>query len=343
MSGPLARAGILLSLGIAGIAASSSIGDVSWRLGLPSRGVSAAPGAAALPVDTAIWKSYKWRSLGPDRGGRSLTVTRRSRTSERRILRRDRRRAVEDDRRRRRPGRRSPTIRSPAPRSARWRSRSPIRTSSSSAPAKRASAATFGRATASTSRRDGGKTWQHVGFKNSDAIAKIRIHPTNPDIVFVADFGKYGVPSEERGLYKTTDGGKTWRKVLDRGPRHRRGRHLDRPSQSERHLRGNVGGVSQRVYDVEWGSGEWSVQVHRWWRHLDRHHAGAGTPGRPGRQDWRRGLGSRPQSGVHARREREGRLVPVRRRGRHVDPRQRQSKHPPTRLLLHAHYSRSKE
>jgi photosystem II stability/assembly factor-like uncharacterized protein len=65
---------------------------------------------------------------------------------------------------------------------------------------------------------DAGKTWAHVGFKNSDAISKIRIHPTNPNIVFVADFGKYSVNSEERGVYKSTDGGTTWRKVLDRGP-----------------------------------------------------------------------------------------------------------------------------
>src|SRR5579871_6113968 len=61
---------------------------------------------------------------------------------------------------------------------------------------------------------DAGKTWTHVGFGNSDAISKIRIHPTNPDIVFVADFGRYGTPSDERGLYKSTDGGKTWQRKL---------------------------------------------------------------------------------------------------------------------------------
>jgi len=61
---------------------------------------------------------------------------------------------------------------------------------------------------------DAGKTWTRVGFANSDAISKIRIHPTNPDIVFVADFGRYGSPSEERGIFKTVDGGKTWKKVL---------------------------------------------------------------------------------------------------------------------------------
>jgi photosystem II stability/assembly factor-like uncharacterized protein len=61
---------------------------------------------------------------------------------------------------------------------------------------------------------DAGKTWAHVGFKDSDAISKIRIHPTNPNIVFVADFGKYGATSDERGIFKSTDGGSTWKKVL---------------------------------------------------------------------------------------------------------------------------------
>src|SRR6478672_1067037 len=61
---------------------------------------------------------------------------------------------------------------------------------------------------------DAGKTWTQVGFRNSDAISKIRIHPTNPDIVFVADFGLYGKESDERGIFKSTDGGKSWKKVL---------------------------------------------------------------------------------------------------------------------------------
>ena len=63
---------------------------------------------------------------------------------------------------------------------------------------------------------DAGKTWTHMGFRDSDAISRIRIHPTNPDIVFVADFGKYGGPSAERGVFKSTDGGTSWRKVLFR-------------------------------------------------------------------------------------------------------------------------------
>ena len=63
---------------------------------------------------------------------------------------------------------------------------------------------------------DAGKTWTHVGFSDSQAISKIRIHPSNPDIVFVASFGKYGAPSDERGVFKSTDGGRTWKKTLFR-------------------------------------------------------------------------------------------------------------------------------
>jgi photosystem II stability/assembly factor-like uncharacterized protein len=66
---------------------------------------------------------------------------------------------------------------------------------------------------------DAGKTWTHVGFSGSDAISRIRIHPARPDVVFVASFGKYGAESDERGVFKSTDGGKTWRKTLFRDAR----------------------------------------------------------------------------------------------------------------------------
>ena len=66
---------------------------------------------------------------------------------------------------------------------------------------------------------DAGKTWTHVGFSDSQAISKIRIHPTNPDVVYVASFGKYGAPSDERGIFKSVDGGKTWKKTLYRDAR----------------------------------------------------------------------------------------------------------------------------
>jgi photosystem II stability/assembly factor-like uncharacterized protein len=63
---------------------------------------------------------------------------------------------------------------------------------------------------------DAGKTWTHVGLADTQAIAKIRIHPANPDIVYVAAFGHPSAPNPERGVFKSIDGGKTWKKTLFR-------------------------------------------------------------------------------------------------------------------------------
>jgi photosystem II stability/assembly factor-like uncharacterized protein len=61
---------------------------------------------------------------------------------------------------------------------------------------------------------DGGKTWKNIGLKDGRHIIRIIIHPRNPDIVWAAVVGHLFGPNEERGVFKTTDGGKTWRKVL---------------------------------------------------------------------------------------------------------------------------------
>jgi photosystem II stability/assembly factor-like uncharacterized protein len=61
---------------------------------------------------------------------------------------------------------------------------------------------------------DAGKTWKNVGLKDSRAIGKVIVNPTNPDIVFVAALGHPYGPNTERGIFRTTDGGKTWEKVL---------------------------------------------------------------------------------------------------------------------------------
>ncbi len=61
---------------------------------------------------------------------------------------------------------------------------------------------------------DAGRTWQHMGLADTYTIPRIVIHPTNPDIVFVAASGHEWTTNVERGVYKTTDGGKTWQKVL---------------------------------------------------------------------------------------------------------------------------------
>ena len=61
---------------------------------------------------------------------------------------------------------------------------------------------------------DGGKTWKNMGLKKSFQIGALAIHPENPDVVWVGALGRLWGPNEDRGLYKTTDGGKEWKKVL---------------------------------------------------------------------------------------------------------------------------------
>jgi photosystem II stability/assembly factor-like uncharacterized protein len=61
---------------------------------------------------------------------------------------------------------------------------------------------------------DAGKTWTHMGLAGTQTIGRILIHPTNPDIVYVAATGHEWTDNPDRGVFKTTDGGKSWRKVL---------------------------------------------------------------------------------------------------------------------------------
>lgn len=61
---------------------------------------------------------------------------------------------------------------------------------------------------------DGGENWKLMGLENTERISRILIHPENPDIVYVASLGHLWGPNEERGLYKTEDGGQTWNRIL---------------------------------------------------------------------------------------------------------------------------------
>jgi photosystem II stability/assembly factor-like uncharacterized protein len=61
---------------------------------------------------------------------------------------------------------------------------------------------------------DAGKTWQHIGLENTNTIARVVVHPTNPSIVYIAAGGNEWSYNADRGVYQTTDGGKTWKKIL---------------------------------------------------------------------------------------------------------------------------------
>ncbi|HEX3704508.1 MAG TPA: hypothetical protein VHU82_14335 [Vicinamibacterales bacterium] len=61
---------------------------------------------------------------------------------------------------------------------------------------------------------DAGKTWTKIGLTETQNISKIRVDPTNPDLVYVAAFGHHAAPNPDRGVFRSKDGGKTWEKIL---------------------------------------------------------------------------------------------------------------------------------
>ena len=189
---------------------------VAHPAALLTRTISGEP-ASAVTLDSAILKSYKWRSIGPDRGGRSIAATGvRGRPKEAYF------------------GATGGGLWKTTDGGSTWNPVTDDKIKSASVGAVAVSeskpdvvyigmgeSCIRGNIMAGDGvykSTDAGKTWTHLGFSGGGKqnISKIRIHPTNPDIVWVAVFGFHGAPNEERGVYKTTDGGKTWRKVLYR-------------------------------------------------------------------------------------------------------------------------------
>ena len=66
---------------------------------------------------------------------------------------------------------------------------------------------------------DGGQTWAHLGLEDTHHVSRVRVHPQNPDLVYVAAMGHAYGPNEQRGIFRSTDGGGSWEKVLYKSPR----------------------------------------------------------------------------------------------------------------------------
>ncbi|MEJ2540311.1 MAG: glycosyl hydrolase, partial [Gemmatimonadota bacterium] len=66
---------------------------------------------------------------------------------------------------------------------------------------------------------DGGETWEHIGLDETQNISRIRVHPTDCNTAWAGGFGIFSTDNPERGVYKTTDGGETWRLVLHKSPK----------------------------------------------------------------------------------------------------------------------------
>jgi photosystem II stability/assembly factor-like uncharacterized protein len=201
-----------------GIARLALVGFASFLVvfvGFESRAEARAAGAARALMDTSFLNSFRWRSIGPDRGGRSIAAAGvRGRPKEAYFG---------------------------AVGGGLWKTMDGGETWGPVTDGQLRSASVGAVAVSESNpdvvfigmgetcirgnimpgdgvykSSDGGKSWANVGFASSENISKIRIHPTNPEIVFVAAFGKHGAPNPERGVFKSTDGGKTWRKVLFR-------------------------------------------------------------------------------------------------------------------------------
>ncbi len=96
---------------------------------------------------------------------------------------------------------------------------------------------------------DGGETWEHMGLEGTGRISEVLVHPRDPDVVYAASLGHGFAPQEERGVYRTTNGGETWEKIL----------FVDEDT-----------GISDLVMDPDdprtLFAGAWDLELHTWTR-----------------------------------------------------------------------------
>ena len=179
---------------------------------------------------------------------------------------------------------------------------------------------------------DAGKTWNNVGLANTHQISRVRVHPRDPNLVYVAAQGHVWGPNPERGIYRSKDGGKTWEKILFVSDQHGGFGPVHGPDEPADPLRRVLAGRAQALGAVFRRAGGRRLQVDRRRRHLEE------ARGRPSgghrRQHRRRRLPGAAGARLGDRRGGEGRRLPVRGRRRKVDARQLGEQAPPARLVL---------
>ena len=116
---------------------------------------------------------------------------------------------------------------------------------------------------------DAGKTWSHAGLEKTMAIARIRVDPADPDLVYVAAFGDPYGKNPERGVFRTKDGGKTWERILFRDEKTGAIDLIIDPHHPQGSIRIALGSVSHPLFAIERRSRQRPLQIHRRRRPLD--------------------------------------------------------------------------
>ncbi len=187
---------------------------------------------------------------------------------------------------------------------------------------------------------DGGRTWVNRGLRDTRHIGRVRVHPSDPDLVYVAALGHAWGPNRERGVFRSRDGGASWQQVLFKTEGAGAVDLCLDAAQSAHPLRRGLAGPAHAVGHVQRRPRLVAVEVDRRRRHLDRHLAQSRAPARGAGADRRRRVAGRRPARLRRDRGRRRRPVPLRRRRRHLAAWKRGAGVARPPLVLHARVRR---